>query len=127
MADRKTYPVMTPKSDVQILTAKFKGAGGADMTNQESANMGGGEIASAVRTGTGAFTLTLRKKYAELKFLECPHVWGTTDDLQCKVLTWDVVAGTATIKLEVGTVATDPATTDFVHFMWAVRNSGFNK
>jgi len=98
------------------------------MVNQESAFLGGGEISSAVHTGTGLYTLTFRKKYPELKHVFQPHVFGTTDDLQCHVLTWDpVTAGTATIKLEVGTVATDPATTDFVHFAWVVRNSGQNK
>lgn len=127
MANRKTYDLQVVKDQMQLLTAKFQGAGDTDMVNQESAYMGGGEISSAVRTGTGLYTLTFRKKYPELKHLVQPHVFGTTDDLQCKVLTWDVAAGTATIKLEVGTVATAPAATDFVHFAWVVRNSGQNK
>lgn len=127
MANRKTYAVMTPKSEVQMLTARFVGAGAADMVNQELANMGGGEIKSAVRTGAGLFTLTFRQLYPELKFLAKPHAWGTTDDLMVAVLTWNVVTGTATIKIEVGTVATDPAATDFIHFWWLVRNSGLNK
>lgn len=127
MADRKTYAVETPKNKLHLLTAKLQGAGGAALVNQESANMGGGEISAITRTGTGAHTLTLRKKYPELKAMTEPCVIGTTDGLRCKVLTWDVVGQTATIQLEVGTVATDAAATDFVHFTWSVRNSGFNK
>ncbi len=127
MANRKTYAVATPKAEVQLLTAKFVGAGAANMVNQESAFMGGGEISTAVRSGTGLFTLTFRQLYPETKYVAEPHVFGTTDDLRCKVLTWNNVIGTATIKLEVGTVATDPAATDFVSFMWVVRNSGLNK
>ena len=127
MANRKTYRIEGVKDQIQMLTAKFVGAGDTDMVNQEAANMGGGEIATAVRTGTGLYTLTFRKKYPELKCLNEPTVFGTTDNLTCKVLTWDVVGGTATVKLEVNTTATAPAATDFVHFMWFVRNSGLNK
>lgn len=127
MADRKTYAVTTPKSEVQLLTSILQGAAGAALINSESANMGGGEISAIARTGTGAHTLTLRKKYPALKAMPAPLCIGTTDGLRCKVLTWDVVGQTATIQLEVGTVATDAASTDFIHFVWYVRNSGFNK
>lgn len=126
MADRKTHTVQTPKSDVQLLTAVLAGAGAAALTNTESANMGGGEVATITRTGTGAHTLTFRKKYPRLKAMGEPCVVGTTDGLRCKVLTWDVLAKTATIQLEVGTVATDAAATDAIHFAWFVRNSAFN-
>lgn len=126
MADRTTYVLKTPKSDTQLLTAQLTGGGAADMVNAESANMGGGEVVSAVRTGTGAFTITLRKKYPKLKAVQRPCVVGTTSGLDGRFLTFDPVAGTATIVFEVGTVATDPATTDTVYLAWVVRNSAFN-
>lgn len=127
MADRTDYPIKSPKSDMKLLTAVLQGAGAADMVNTESANMGGGEIVSAVRTGTGLFTLTLRKPYPQLKALCDPAILGTTAGLEVRFLTFDPVAKTATIVTEVGAVATDPAATDFLHFAWFVRNSGLNK
>ena len=125
--NRKESPVTAVKDKVVMLTAKLKGAGASALTNSESANMGGGEITPGARTGTGAHTLALNVTYPELKAMPVPNVIGTTDGLRCKVLTWDVVGGTATIQLEVGTVATDAATTDEIHFVWFVRNSGANK
>jgi hypothetical protein len=127
MADRSTFAVKTPKSDVQLLTAKLQGGGAADMVNTESGNLGGGEVVSAVRTGAGTFNLTFRKKYPELKCCGEPGIIGTTAGLDGRFSAFDTTAGTATLVLEVGAVATDPATTDFVHLSWFVRNSGFNK
>jgi len=127
MADRTTHLLRSVKSDMQLLTAKLKGAGGADMTLPESGNMGGGEVASATRTGTGTFSLKFRFIYPELKAWLRPGVIGTTAGLQARLTAIDVTAGTATLVTEVGTVATDPASTDEIDLAWLVRNSGFNK
>ena len=136
MADRTTYEVRTPKSDVQLLTAKLTGAGAADMTNDEAANMGGGEVASATRTGAGTFNLVFRRVYPELKAIVGAVVWGSTHGLRARITAIDVTAGTATVVLETPDatqaseaatmVATDPTTGDHLHLSWLVRNSGFN-
>lgn len=127
MADRTTYQIKTPKSDVQLLTAAYQGNAGADMVNLEAGNMGGGEISSAVRQSTGVFVLTFRKKYAQLKCVGEPGIVGTTLGLDARFTAFDVVNQTATVIFEVGVTPTDPAATDFVYFSWFVRNSGFNK
>lgn len=126
MANRSTFPIVGLKSDTQLITAKLTGAGAADMVNAESANMGGGEVSSAVRTGTGTFTLTFRKKYPQLKSVWKPATVGTTAGLTGRFSALDVAAGTATLVLEVGAVATDPASTDTVYLNFLVRNSGLN-
>lgn len=126
--NRKESLLSSVKDKMIVLTAKLTGNGTNALVNAESANLGAGEITPGARTGTGAHTLALNTVgYPELKAMGQPCVVGTTDGLQCKVLTWDVTAGTATIQLEVGTVATDAATTDAIHFTWIVRNSGRNK
>jgi hypothetical protein len=112
------------KGAVWHLTAKLTGAGAAALTADEAGNMGGSEIATITRTGVGLHTLKFKSTFPELMALGQPHVWGATDNLTCKVLTWDVTAGTATIKLEVDAVATDAATGDYIHFAWDVRNTG---
>ena len=112
------------KGAVWHLTAKLTGAGTSALTADEASEMGGSEIATITRTGVGAHTFAFKSKFPALMALGTPCVWGATDDLTCKVLTWDVVAGTATIKLEVSGVATDAAAGDFIHFTWDVRNSG---
>lgn len=127
MADRSTVPLKTPKTDVQLLTGVIKGAGAADATLPEAANMGGGEIVSAKHTATGEFDLVFRFGYPELKSLFRPAVLGTTAGLGVRFTAFDPAAKTAHIVCEVGAVATDPATTDTIHFQWLVRNSGFNK
>lgn len=128
MADRKTHLIEGVKDKLQVITAKLTGGGNnAVLTADESADMGAGEIIPGARTGTGAHSFTMRKKYPELKALLMPTVWGTTAGLQCRILTFDVVAGSGTMQLEVGTVATDAASTDHIHLSWVVRNSGKNK
>lgn len=127
MADRSTHLLRTPKSDVHLLTAALQGAGAANMVNAEAANMGGGEVVSATRTGAGIFNLVFRHSYPELKSVCEPGVIGTTAGLRGRFSAFNAQAKTATLRLEVGAVATDPAATDFVYLTWAVRNSGFNK
>lgn len=126
MANRTTYLLSCLKNETQLLTAKLAGAGAADMTLPEAANSGGGEVASAVRTGAGAFTLTFRKKYPALLSILRPGHLGTTAGLTVRFLTLDPAAGTATIVCEVGAVATDPAVGDFLFLNWLVRNTGRN-
>lgn len=120
------YPILGVKTDLQLLTAKLTGAAAADMVNAESANMGGGEVVSATRTGTGTFDLVFRKSYPQLKSVFRPTVVGTTAGLSGRFTAIDVLAKTATLVMEVGAVATDPAATDTVHLQLLVRNSGRN-
>lgn len=127
MANRKTFDLACLKSEMCLLSAKLTGAGAADMVNADSANMGGGEVSSAVRTGAGTFNLTFRKKYPELKCPFPPGIVGTTVGLDGTFTAFDPVAGTATLKLAVGNTPTDPASTDTVYLAWIVRNSGLNK
>lgn len=128
MANRTDYEVKSPKSDVKLLTAHLIGGGaGEDMVNAEAANMGGGEVVAAVHTGTGTFNLTFAQFYPQLKSLMRPGVLGTTAGLDGRFTAFDPSGLTpTTLVLEVGGVATDPATTDHIYLTWLVRNSAFN-
>ncbi|MGN6107235.1 MAG: hypothetical protein ACTHU0_19160 [Kofleriaceae bacterium] len=128
MANRTTYVVTHPKSEVQIITAKLQGGGAAaNMVNAEAGNQGGGDVVSAVRTAAGKFTLTFRNKYPQLIGGAPPLPVGTTAGLVGKFGSIDVAAGTAALELYVGSTATDPATTDTVYIHLLVRNSGRNQ
>jgi hypothetical protein len=124
--NRTTNHIATPKDGCVLLTAQLTGAGGANMVNAEAANLGGGEVVSATRTGAGAFNLVFRNKYPQLKTLFRPMIVGTTAGLGCRFTAIDVKAGTAAVVFEVAGVATDPAATDTAHLQWMVRNSGRN-
>ena len=128
MANRTHHPIECAKSDMVILTAKLTGGGAAaDMVNADSAHQGAGEIVSAVyAAATGVFTVTFRHAYPELKFAPIFSVVGTTDGLHGMCSAIDVAAKTATFEIYVGSTKTDPATTDTLYVMWAVRNSGKN-
>lgn len=126
MASRTDYEIHTPKTEAVLLTAKLQGAGAADAVNAESANQGGGEVVSAVRTGTGKYTLTFRRLYPAL--LAAPHYSfdGTTDGLVAQSNGINVATGTCALEVYVGSTPTDLATTDFCYLTWIVRNSGRN-
>lgn len=127
MANRTTYPIVGVKSDEHLLTAELTGAGAAtDMVNAESENLGGGEVVSADYSATGTFNLVFRHSYPQLKSVLGIEIVGTTAGLQGRFTAIDVAAKTATLLLEVGATATDPATTDTVYINLLVRNSGFN-
>lgn len=125
MAQRHGHPITTPKNEVQLITAQLTGAGAANMVNAESANFGGGEVVTATRTGVGKFTLTFRWPYPQLK--SCWFgVVGTTDGLHAQFASIDVLNKTAALETYVGSVATDPATTDTVYVNMLVRNTNAN-
>ena len=127
MAHRTHYSLDGAKSDMVILTAKLTGGGAAtSLVNADSANAGAGEIVSATYSATGVFTVVFRHKYPELKFAPIFSSVGTTDGLHGMCSAIDVAAGTATFEIYVGNTKTDPATTDTLYVMWAVRNSGKN-
>lgn len=123
---RSTNPISTPRTDVRVLFANLIGAGAANLTMnaQEALN---GEIVSATRTNTGKYDLAFRYSYPELKQAPVFSFVGTTDGLvgQCSAI--DIVAGTASIEIYVGSTPTDLATTDTVYLQWSARNSGKNK
>ncbi len=118
---------MTPKSEVRLITAHLTGGGAAaSMVNADSSHFGGGEIVSATYVSTGVFTIAFRNKYPQLLGGTPPLTVGSTAGLSGTFTALDVSAGTGTLKLSVGGVATDPATTDEVYFTLFVRNSGRN-
>lgn len=121
MGNRSHHPVeIGALSESKLLAGHFTGAGAADMVFKA------GDIVSAVRTGTGVYNLTFRYKYPQKIYPFDPGVIGTTTGLGAIFSAWDPQAGTATVKFSVGSVATDPATTDDVFFLFLVRNSGRN-
>lgn len=136
MAHRHTHPIEGARHSTQILTARLKGAGAANMTNDESAEPGAGEVVSATRTGAGTFNLVFRHPYPKLLAVLRPGHVGDTKGLQVRVTAIDVEAKTATIVCEVPDatqatagatmVATDPAATDTIYLAWVVRNSNAN-
>lgn len=124
MANRTTYPLSTPRSEAQIITAKLVGAGAANMVVSESTN---GEIVSATRSGAGVFSIVFRHSYPELKaILGLNFGPRATDGLKASFSAIDVKAKTATLQIEVNTTDTDPASGDTLHIALLVRNSGRN-
>lgn len=125
--NRTTYPLATPKNEVNILTAKLTGGGAAtSLVNADSANLGGGEVVSATYSATGIYTIAFRHKYPELKAAPICSFVGTTDGLTGMCSAIDVASGTATLEIYVGSTKTDLATTDTLYMTWIVRNSGRN-
>lgn len=121
MGNRSHHPVeIGALSEAKLLAGHFTGAGGADMVFKA------GDIVTATRTATGTFNLKFRYKYPQRIYPFEPGIVGTTTGLGAICTAWDPVAGTATIVFSVGSVATDPATTDEVFLLFLVRNSGRN-
>jgi hypothetical protein len=119
MAHRSDHPVGTGKSETDAIFSSAKGAGASALTTFK------GDLTACVRTGTGAHDLTFRHKYPE-GMIPIVQVRGTTAGLKARVSAWNAAAGTMSIVLEVGAVATDAAATDFVDFLPWMRNSGRN-
>lgn len=99
MANRDTFPVTSPKSDVQIVTASLKGAGAADMVPQASVNGIKSDVVTAKRTGAGTFSLAFRHEYAELLGIY-PLARGATAGMKGRISAVDVGAKTATLHVE---------------------------
>lgn len=118
-----TYPVDGMRSDEKILTAKVTGGGAAANCSVPSNS----EISSVVyAAATGKYTVTFRRTFPELMCAPVGVLVGTTDGLRASFSAIDIAAGTATMETWVGSTATDMATTDIMHFMWVVRDSGAN-
>ncbi len=125
MAHRSDHPTETARSDTKFLFAKMTG-GGAAASLTRASGVAGGDIVSATYSATGVFNIVFRHKYPEGVCPLAPGIVGTTTGLVAIFTAWDPAAGTATVKFSVGSVATDPALTDSIRFMFAVRNSGKN-
>jgi hypothetical protein len=125
LANRTTYPMRTPKSDVEYLTMKFVGGGAGQPTLPEATQYGGGELSGVTWSATGQYACVLRRKYAALKSADA-YIVGATAGLQARITAVDVGAGTLSIQTEVGAVATNAATTDTIYVTLVVRNSGRN-
>jgi hypothetical protein len=100
--------------------------GGAGNPSRPNAGKYAEFITSAVRTGAGTYDLKFKDSFPILKGVRFGIV-GTTAGLQGRCTAIDVKAKTATIKTEVGAVATDLANTDSLYIHLAVRNSGKNQ
>lgn len=127
MANRSVFQVNSPKSEVQILTARIVGGGAAaDPTRPDSTDYGGGEFATCIYAGsTGTYSGTFRKKYPELLSVHA-QVLGVTAGLQIRFTAIDLAAGTFAFTAEVNTTATDLPTTTTVYFTFICRNSSRN-
>lgn len=99
MANRETFDVESPRSDVQIVNLSLKGAGAADMVPQASANGIKSDCVTATRTGAGTFSLAFRHAYAELLAV-IPTSRGATAGLKPRISAIDVTAKTATLVVE---------------------------
>lgn len=119
MAHRSTHPLNTVETETVLIENEMTGAAAADMVAV------GPDILTAVRTGAGAFDLTLRHKYPQGSPMQ-PGIVGTTTGLTAIFTAWNPAAGTASVQFSVGAAATDPAATDSVRFMFLMRNSGRN-
>lgn len=118
-----THPIDGMRSKEILLTAQVTGGGAAADCTVPT----GSEIASCVyAAATGKYTVTFRRKFPELLCAPVGVLVGTTDGLRASFSAIDIEAGTATMETWVGNTATDMATTDTMHFMWAVRDSGAN-
>jgi hypothetical protein len=126
MAHRTFYPLQGRRSDEVVRFSQMTGGGAADLVNADAAIFGAGFISAGARTGAGVFNLTFRDKFPQGLCPLSPGIVGTTTGLVAIFTAWDPVAGTATVKFSVGSVATDPATTDSIRFVFFVRNSGKN-
>jgi hypothetical protein len=123
-------PVTTFRTNVHECFAALTGGGAADMVVADSSTNGGGEIVSAVRTGTGAYTLTFRRNYPQLlfaplfSFVDSSGVLGW--DATTKAIDLTANPPTATILVGLNNTATDVATTTTVYIRWAVRTVSKN-
>lgn len=126
------HPLNTPRTYTVTLYAKLTGGGAAaDMVNAESAVNGGGEIATAVRSGLGTYTITFRKFWPQLlgapKFSFVDATATNIAGLDGAVTAIDVTAGTATFVFsQNSTTLVDIATTTTVYVNWTVRASSKN-
>lgn len=117
------HPLDTPRIACVDLFARLQGTGAADMTNLDSTVNGGGEIVSAVHTGTGTYIITFAKKWPQLlmaptfSFVDAGGVLGF--DAQATAI--DVTAGTATFAFANNATPADVATTTTVYVRWTVR------
>ncbi len=99
MANRETFDVEAPQSDVQIVTIRLKGAGASAMVPQASANGFASDCVDVSRTSAGLFALTFRHAYAELLQV-IPSSRGSTAGLKPRISAIDVGAKTATLHVE---------------------------
>ena len=122
-ANRGTNEIETPHTSAQILYASLVGGGDGNLTLDASETLYG-EIRSGTRTGAGKYDIVFKYGYPKLLCAPVFSFVGTTDGLTGMCSAINVVAGTASIEIYVGSTPTDLATTDTVYVTWAVRNSG---
>lgn len=108
------------KTETVFVHAKLKGAGVAALTKNEPFKLGSA-VTSITRTGVGTHTIVFTDKYPQLLFPDVT-VHGATAGLKGRFSAIDVAAGTATLVLEVGAIATDAAAGDDVYLELYVRN-----
>lgn len=125
-------PIDTPRTCVVDLFAKLTGGGAAaDMVNADSGINGGGEIATAVRSALGTYTITFRKTWSQLVqapvFTFVDATAATIAGIDGNTTAIDVTAGTATFVFsQNSTTLIDIPTTTTVYVRWAVRFTNKN-
>lgn len=98
MANRDTFDIESPRSDVQFVTMVLQGAGAAALV---PADPGGREydIVSVARTGAGTFDIVMKHAYAQLLCVMAGS-HGATPGLHARVEDVDVEAKTMTVVCE---------------------------
>lgn len=124
------HPLQTPRTYVVTLFSKMQGGGNGDLVNLDAGVNGGGEIVSAVHTGTGTYSVTFAKPWSQLLYApEFSYVDPTASNtlgFDGVVTAIDVTARTATFVFASNTAATDIPSTTTVYITWTVRASNKN-
>lgn len=128
MANRTKYAVMHRKTEIELVTVELVGTGAADPTINDATQPGGSELATAVRTGAGAWTVKFKKAFPKVISAKVVCI-GTTAGLQGKFTAkpdMTIAQNPQTVQLAVGAAGTDAAAADTVVLELMVRNSGRN-
>lgn len=116
------HNVKCGKGETILVHAKLKGAGAAAALTKNEPFKFGSAVTSVTYGGSaGLHTIVFTDKFPQLLSARV-DVHGATAGLKGRFTAIDVAAGTATLQLEVGAVATNAATTDDIYITLYVRN-----
>lgn len=92
MANRSFQPTQALQRELKFLAGKLNLSAAAAVSSVS------GDIASASKTGTGAYTLNLADAYKSIQNVQIQIQSATVQDVQVQVVAIDSVAKTITIK-----------------------------
>lgn len=121
-----TNPLSTIKTDAIVISAKVVGTGAGTALAVADPVTANSEIVSITFVSTGIHDIVVRRSFPQLLTVFAPGFVGTTVGLDGQFVTFDPVAKTLRIRLNVSSTPTDAATTDTIFLTWVVRNSGKN-